>query len=273
VDAPPSEDGLSAGGIGVGTWRTVAEYRDIKVTSPDGRILFTSDFSQGPAGWRLTGGQWHAVDGTLRQDDLAENVRALAGDPSWKNYSLTLKARKSSGHEGFLILFRMSGDEVKHWWNLGGWENSTDAVEIGDKVMDRTDGQIETNRWYDLRLDVNGNHIQCWRDGKLIHDVAYQPLKSLFASATRETRSGDLILKIVNGSAQPVSTALNLSGTNHWRGAAIATVLTSADPRDENTLEQPLKVSPKKLKLAFTGSAIQQTFPGNSVTVLRITTD
>ena len=272
VDAPPAEDGLRAGSIGVGTWRTAAEYRDIKVTAPDGRVLFASDFSQGTAGWRLTNGQWRAVDGSLRQDDLAENVRALAGDPSWQDYSLTLKARKISGSEGFLVLFRTGGGEDKRWWNLGGWGNSADAVEIGDKVMDRTAGQIETGRWYDLRLDVKGNHIQCWRDGKLIHDVDYQPLKSLFASATRDTRSGDLILKIVNGSAQPVATAVKLNGANHLSGAATATVLTSADPKDENTLEQPLKVSPQKVKLVFTGSAIQQTFPGNSVTVLRIPT-
>ena len=33
------------GRIGVGTWNTEAEFKDIKVTAPDGKVLFESDFS------------------------------------------------------------------------------------------------------------------------------------------------------------------------------------------------------------------------------------
>ena len=34
--------------IGIGTWNTEAEYKDIKVTAPDGKVLFVSDFSKIP---------------------------------------------------------------------------------------------------------------------------------------------------------------------------------------------------------------------------------
>src|SRR4030095_1398167 len=44
------------GCIGVGTWNTAAEFKDIKVTAPDGKVLFQSDFSAGSDGWKMFGG-------------------------------------------------------------------------------------------------------------------------------------------------------------------------------------------------------------------------
>jgi alpha-L-arabinofuranosidase len=70
------------GWIGVGTWLTVAEFKDVTV-SKDGRQLFRSDFSKGIAGWSLASGTWTIADGALRQNAAEESdVRALAGDPS-----------------------------------------------------------------------------------------------------------------------------------------------------------------------------------------------
>ena len=45
VDSPEAEIAAGRGMIGVGTWNTAAEFKDIKVTAPDGKVLFTSDFS------------------------------------------------------------------------------------------------------------------------------------------------------------------------------------------------------------------------------------
>ena len=41
------------------------------------------------------------------------NLRAIAGDKSWKDYTLTLKARKLGGAEGFLILFNVQDENAK----------------------------------------------------------------------------------------------------------------------------------------------------------------
>ena len=53
-------------------------------------------------------------------------------------------------------------------------------------------------------------------------------------------------------------------------GEAKAIVLTSASPRDENTIDQPTKVSPKTERLTVTSPKFTRSFPGNSLTVLRI---
>ena len=55
----------------------------------------------------------------------ADNVRAIAGDKTWTDYTYSLKARKLGGAEGFLILFRVQDENAKAWWNIGGWGNTT----------------------------------------------------------------------------------------------------------------------------------------------------
>ena len=54
------------GKVGVGTWQTQAEYKDIRVTQ-GGKTLYTKDFTSGDADWTLGAGQWQAQDGVLRQ--------------------------------------------------------------------------------------------------------------------------------------------------------------------------------------------------------------
>jgi alpha-L-arabinofuranosidase len=271
VDAPPADPSAQSGAIGVGTWRTQAEFKDIKVTAPDGQVLFTSDFSTNSDGWKLLGGgDWQVIRDALRQNSGNENVRASAGDKSWTDYTLTLKARKLGGNEGFLVLFRMNDDRIKNWWNIGGWGNTANGIELGNNIVTRTPGSVETDRWYDIRVDVRTNHIQCYLDGRLVHDLDYQPLKSLFASATHDSKTGDIILKVANVANSPVSTDIHLRGAKNLYGLAKAIVLASNSPLDENSLEEPAKVSPKTDTFSFQGDDLHRTFPGNSITVLRL---
>ena len=61
VTAPEAAPAVQSGAIGVGTWRTQAEFKDIKVTRGD-ETLFACDFADGTKGWKLHGGEW-AVEG------------------------------------------------------------------------------------------------------------------------------------------------------------------------------------------------------------------
>jgi len=276
VQSPVAEAAVTGGMIGVGTWNTAAEFKDVTVTEPDGKTLFASDFSQGTKGWKLLGdgAQWQAQDGVLRQTAEREFIRALAGQRQWTDYTFSLKARKISGAEGFLILFRVNGNEDRTWWNIGGWGNTQDAIESGG-TLDSKPSHIETDRWYDLKVTVSGRNVKCWLDGTLIHDLDYDQggkITSLYATAATEAPSGDVIVKVVNANAAPLETLLDLSGANGLSGKGTATVLTSASPADENSLAEPLKVSPKTETVSFTGTTLTRTFPGNSFTVLRLPT-
>ncbi len=274
VEAPVAVEPPPSGCIGVGTWNTSAEFKDIRVIAPDGNILFNSDFSKSSEGWKKLGrgAHWSVQDGALRQTTEGEFIRALAGDRSWTDYTLELRARKISGKEGFLILFHNQQDDERLWWNLGGYNNTRHVVE-GGEASDSKNGSIEIGRWYDIKIEVSGTRVKCFLDGQLIHnlDVRRAPMRTLFASATRDEQSQDVILKIVNSAADAVETEIDLNAAN-LPGTAKAIVLTSASPKDENTLEEPLKVSPRAEDFRFSGSRFTRSFPGNSFTVLRIRT-
>lgn len=272
-DQLPQED--PRGMIGVGTWNTQAEFKDIKVTAPDGKILFQSDFrKQGTKGWTFMGsGEWSVQGDLLRQSAEKQKIRAMIGDPSWKDYTIELKARKLAGREGFLILFHLQHEEDRTGWNLGGWDNKYSAVALADSD-DRKNRSIETKRWYDVRVQLEGEHIRCWLDGELVHDFRRPPLttNAIYASATRDSETGEIILKVVNTAADPTETTIDLAGLAKIPGRARAVVLSSENPTDENSLADPRKVSPRSDEETLSGPRFTRSFPGNSFTVLRIPT-
>ncbi|HEV3049985.1 MAG TPA: alpha-L-arabinofuranosidase C-terminal domain-containing protein, partial [Longimicrobium sp.] len=272
VEQPGTTLETPRGMVGVGTWITQAEYKDIRVTQ-DGRTLFASDFSRGLDGWKLSRGKWEVVDGALRQTSSDENARALVGDPSWGDYTLTLKARKLGGTEGFLVLFQSPGDDTTSWWNLGGWRNTLHGVDVPGLPLTRVPGQIETGRWYDIRIELKGQNIKCYLDGKLVQDVTRAAPPALFAVAGRDEDTGETVLKVVNAAGQPLDTAIDLRGAGEGRVRGRAAVLTSADPHAENSFDAPAKVAPREEAVRATLPEFRHTFPAHSVTVLRLRTD
>ena len=273
VQSPVAEIAPTKGMIGVGTWNTSAEFKDVKVTGPEGTVLFASDFSANSDAWKKLGdGNWSLDNGALLQKTEKEFVRALAGDKAWTDYTLTLKARKISGREGFLVLFHISGDDDRTWWNIGGWNNTQNAIENGGS-LDSKPGSIETGRWYDIKIAVQGKRVKCFLDGQLIHDLDYEsaePVKALYASAAQDDPTGDVIVKVVNAGAGPLETKLDLGSGKKLGTRAWASVLTSENGTDENSIDEPMKVSPKTETIQLSGGSITHTFPGNSFTILRI---
>ena len=257
-----------SGAIGVGTWRTDAEFKELKVTQ-NGTVLFATDFGDGTNGWRLHGGHWSLEEGALRQTSPAENIRAFAGNRSWSNYTYSLKARKLGGDEGFLIPFLVQNEQAKGWWNIGGWGNTRHAIEMDGVFANSVPGRIDTGRWYDIRIELSDIKIKCFLDDKLVHDIAYPRTKALYAVASRAKNQQGAIIKVVNASPEPQDTRITLNGAT-LSGAGTAIVLSSDGPEDENSLEQPSKVIPVTKRLNCSGTNFSHNFPGNSVTVLRL---
>jgi len=271
LDSPVVESGLLTGRIGVGTWDTQAEFKDIRVTQGD-KVLLTSDFAEKAEGWRMVRGDWKVQDGALRQTGNAMDARAVAGDANWSDYTLSLKARKTGGKEGFLILFRSRDNHAKTWWNLGGWGNTRHAIETPEGIVEpQVPGRIETGRWYDIRIALKGTSIRCYLDDKLIHDAApVARMKSMYAVAGNARAGAEVILKVVNFSNSPQETRVDLQGLQPGARTARLTVLTSASPQDENSLDAPTKVAPVASEQTIPGPQFQHVFPANSVTVLRV---
>ena len=94
--------------------------------------------------------------------------------------------------------------------------------------------------------------------------------KSLCVSASRDDKSGDIILKVVNADFNPVDAKIDLKGAVKLTGTGKIILLSSDSPLDENTLDEPAKVSPKTETVKFSGSSLTRSFPENSFTVIRI---
>ncbi len=275
VDVAAAPTSRTTGAIGLGTWATAAEFKDVKVVSPSGATLYEADLATGMPGWRVYKGQWTGGDGVLKQASADVDLRAVSGDAKWTDYTLTLKARKVSGAEGFLILFHVRDDSNLLWWNIGGWGNARHAIEKmsgGSKTSLGSDvnGGVETGRWYDIKVEVAGPRIRCYLDGKLIHDVIDAEPTSLNVCAGRIESTGEVVVKAVNSGDAALDTELVLQGLTGIASQAQCTVLTSASPNDENSFANPRRVSPKTTRIGGIAPKFHHTFPPHSVTVLRI---
>lgn len=269
IQAPLMDTANPKGGISLGTWNTQAEFKDIKVTSAN-KTLFESDFSKGSGDFRFHGGSWEAVEGLLRQSGNGAGEMAAIGDASWGgDYTVSLKARKIGGNEGFLIGFQLPNDTDKHWLNLGGWGNEYHSLE-GFGPNKRISGKIETNRWYDIRIELNNGQVSCYLDGEKIIYQDGQPVKSLFAVVSKTGDGKELILKIVNPSERSITTDIKINGVNNINPKANGWILTSGSMADENTFERPDNVVPKEMEITNASTGFVHTFPARSLTILRL---
>jgi alpha-L-arabinofuranosidase len=273
-NSPTFKTPVSAGCIGLGTWNNAAEFKDVKVIDPDGKVLFESDFSKNIDSWRKTGrGEWSVHDGILRQSAITPGVTAFIGDTTWTDYTITLKACKLHGENGFQIYFHNKNNRQRIRWDLGGYTNSVHMMEIG-LITESMEAAIEAGKWYDVKLEIRGSSAKGYLDGKLVQQVAEEKTKvnSLCVSAARDDKSGDIILKIVNADPDKIETKIDLKGAGSLTGNGKAIVLASESPLDENTLDEPTKVCPKNEEAKIQGNIITRTFPGNSFTIIRIPT-
>jgi alpha-L-arabinofuranosidase len=240
-----------------------------------GEVLYVSDFSDNADGWTPEGGRrggrssWTVEEGAYRQNRTGFGM-SYFGDENWSDYTLTLKARKLSGNEGFLIVFgRRGGDRL--WWNLGGWNNAQHAIELNQTPVGRpAPGRIESDRWYDIKIELAGNRIRCYLDGELIHDVTATPPETFFVNAGRDAARGELVVKAINTAAEPVSAALRLHGFDEIAQEAALTVLSSEQLSDNNSLERPKLVHPMDSQIGNAAAQFGHEFPPHSLSILRI---
>ncbi|HVU22820.1 MAG TPA: alpha-L-arabinofuranosidase C-terminal domain-containing protein [Opitutus sp.] len=269
--ADPHPHGL----VGVGAYQTRVEYQDLVVTGPDGQKLSSDNLIGEPGRWQFPHGRWSFEDGVIRPPAEAPQSWALAGDPAWTNYTVTVRARKLGGNEGFILLWHSTDGDNYRWWNLGGWGNSLSRCELSENGGREAYGpgtpfSVATGRWYDLKLVIDGHTARGYVDGKLVMestDEQHQPVATAFASASYVNASGELIVKVVNTAATPLETAITLDGAKTI-GAGKAIVITG-EPTAVNSIAQPTHVAPAEEPLTDAAASFTRVFPPYSVTLLR----
>ena len=215
------------GAMGVGCWNTAVEYKDIVVTSHN-VVLYRSDFARdGTNGWHDFGGTWNVRDGAYQQTDVAPACRTILGQTNWADYTITLRARKLRGDEGFLVLFNWLDDKNWCWLNIGQWQEyacieqsiNGNCTGLGTKIPI----SVEPEVWYDIRVVLTGPRIDCYLNGR--------PLVSITTSngyACSETPH----LPAMGGAIQSVAQVMELSGASASKGMPVHAegVVIDVDP-------------------------------------------
>jgi alpha-L-arabinofuranosidase len=206
------------------------------------------------------------------------------------NYTYSMRARKISGDGGFVVHFAKQDDGmpdlawfigVRHrastllvWGGGGNQDVAANQLEssFSGALAPAVPGAVDKDRWYEVKIEVEGRQVRCFLDGKEIHKVQLPENlgRSLYAEAGRGA-SGDVVLRLINTSPRKQKVTIDLAGGHGGRYSATATQLDANDLDDENSLAQPTKISPHQSPRMSVGSEFQQEVVGNSFTVLQLT--
>jgi alpha-N-arabinofuranosidase len=92
----------------------------------------------------------------------------------------------------------------------------------------------------------------------------------LFACASKEDSSGDIILKVVNIFNVDQTVVVELMGANVLKNGTGQMMV--GQPNDTNSIAEPLHTVPHDFAISDASGSWNHTFPGNSITVLRFKT-
>jgi tRNA A-37 threonylcarbamoyl transferase component Bud32 len=184
------------GRVGLGTANTAARFRNIKVTSADGKVLWDKlpDLPKADPPIPKTGrkaevfgdpGFWRVADGELLFGHGAiRNTWILFGDADWGDYDFQVRLlREESGHSGASLLFRATGpgnDNLAEFIRgmggnrYGGIEYNFPgriwARDINGRDLPHDEGpngRFDSEKWYSHKVEVRGATSKCYMDGEL----------------------------------------------------------------------------------------------------------
>jgi alpha-L-arabinofuranosidase len=252
-----------AGEVGIGSWLSAIEFDDVRV---NGKPV---DLGK----WKTEGGRFTVERGRGVQADAAAQPAMMTSADSYDGDTVTytLRARKTGGTEGFLVRFGAKNGQGGWWWNVGGWNNARHGIERFDGAAKATvaeaPGSISDDAWHDLKVRLGPGRIQCYLDGKLVHDYAIKPPPLSVATALDKS-AGEVIVKLVNPTNAPVDTRIALKNAAAVAPKARLITLSGAAGA-VNTLEQPGTVKPVTSEIAAS-AAFRHTVPAMAVQFLRV---
>ena len=130
----------------------------------------------------------------------------------------------------------------------------------GDEVLATTAQDLPAYTWVQAARTRNG----------VTQSPRTNEVRSLFYSATRDSSSGKIIVKIVNRADAAQDAKIEINGVTSIADEGTATVL-KADNRDAtNSLETPQNVVPTTDKTTGLGTSFTRSFPPCSITILEL---
>lgn len=255
--------------VGVGTWATQCSFKDASLTD-NGKTLTGETVKD-----INIKGDWTEANGELSQTSNEDaTIRLNPVRFKAQNYTYKVRARKNSGDEGFLIIFNYVDPKNYCWLNIGGWGNTQHGIEQivngGKGQMAIASGHVETGKWYDVEIDVKGDSVYAKLDGKQIFATRLKPnvTPGFFATATKDSKTGEVILKVANTNIEGTTAKISLDGKTIKNAKLIR--LTAKNGSEENDIDHPTNVYPTTTVIPVNSDSIELEIPASSLNILRM---
>ncbi|MFV7233968.1 alpha-L-arabinofuranosidase C-terminal domain-containing protein [Flavobacterium sp. ZB4R12] len=147
----------------------------------------------------------------------------------------------------------MAHEEAWQWTPDLLWFNNLEAYGSANYYVQKL---FATNKGTDL--------ITITKDGKPVTGQ-----NNLYASAVKDVNAKEVIVKLVNTSANAQDVNIDLKGSK-LQSKGTLTTLTSPNLQDENSFASPKKISPTESEYKLKGDKAQMSLPAYSVTVLKL---
>ena len=272
----------ASGKIGLGTWSTSAKFDDVTVTdNKTGSVIYSEDFSSSEVSdFEVVTGRFSIDDGALLQSNTGATANGNTGDVLYlgdadlDDYTMTFKATKLTGYEGFIIPFAVT-DRDNFWhWNIGGWGNTVSCLQYctGGAKTNEVEGTVrqfavETGREYELKIEVKGYRVRCYIDGELMIDYDTFAFMHRIYPVVGEDED-DIIVKIVNTTDKEAPFRINVSAMTAYEGKGKVETIDFVAP---GTINTPSKENVKIVESeADVGRVFNYTVGAYSMVVIRI---
>jgi alpha-L-arabinofuranosidase len=272
TDANPAQTPAFAGLVGLGAWETDVEFRNFSIEQY-GKVIYRNDFQENPR-WQSMGGRWAATNGVFRAEGKTSRRKALLTSAQLESGVIKVQARKISGAEGFQVFFAGLDQEAMAL-NIGGWAQQYHGFErtqggrgLGRVGQDTKAGTLETNRWYDVRVQVNQTNVIGFLDNKRVAQFTRPPGQRFFAGAGLDAARKELVLKLVNATPGARTVALDLKNGRLSGGGKMISLAGGWD--QENTIKDPRKLVPKEAALTLVPESPEIQLKPYSLTVVRL---
>ena len=184
--------------LGVGAYEGRAAFKELRITDATGKVIYANDFSSPDAvkDWIPAGrGVWKCGGGTLEQtfDGLGHEAATLSIPKRFANATLSVKAKRVAGPEGFIVpTGKINIEGGGEWVIFGGWANTSHGIEQPPFAHKKVLGEIETGRWYDVKVECSDDRIRAWLDGSVVLESRKaQPRKDTSARPATVAPAGE----------------------------------------------------------------------------------
>ncbi len=275
---PAEEEKARPVRVGLATWGTVAAYRNVRLIA-DGKEVNIGEY----ANWDKVKGDWNVSAAEIVQ--TGNQQPAMIVCPAMidtEKYTFKVQAKKLSGSEGFMAMFGYKDTNNYSWYNVGGWSNTQDNVEQsvdGNRVPLCRDSRfsVESDRWYDLQVDVEGDSVSCYLDGRLDLSCKLQKgsaYEGVYVSTTIDDDAKMMYVKVVNvgdGYADGVVRLSNCEVDASTPDALQLIRLSAEKGNDENTISNPRHIYPAHGSVtAGNSNDVLFKVPAYSVNIIKI---